>query len=138
MSGHSVRSELAETLKAASNRKVRISLELRSNRYSGVGDALTLATARERRHLTAPWRHAGPRRSQYGPRARRAHRAPWRHPHVSEQHLGAYIPELGYPFDRRGFLECELVDHVLAHVARRLTYKALTHAKTEGREDPNA
>lgn len=53
------------------------------------------------------------------------------HHHVSPKHLGAYLAEMCYRYNRRDLKECNRVDDLLGHVAGRLTYKALTDAKKE-------
>lgn len=53
------------------------------------------------------------------------------HHHVSPKHLGAYLAEMCYRYNRRDLEECERVDDLLGHVSGRLTYKALTNAEEE-------
>ncbi|MGQ0456529.1 MAG: IS1595 family transposase [Hyphomicrobium sp.] len=49
------------------------------------------------------------------------------HHHVSPKHLGAYLSEMCYRYNRREMKECDRVNDLLSHVEGRLTYKALIH-----------
>lgn len=53
------------------------------------------------------------------------------HHHVSPKHLGAYLAEMCYRYNRCGLGDGECVNDLLGHVEGRLTYKALTHDWTE-------
>jgi transposase-like protein len=47
------------------------------------------------------------------------------HHHVSPKHLGSYLSEMCYRYNRRTMGESDRVNDLLGHVSGRLTYKAL-------------
>jgi len=53
------------------------------------------------------------------------------HHHVSVKHLDNYLGEMCYRYSRRDMQEGERMNDLLAKVAGRLTYKALTHDEAE-------
>lgn len=51
------------------------------------------------------------------------------HHHVSPKHLGAYLSEMCYRYNRRAMDEGERVDDLLGRVEGRLTYRVLTNGE---------
>jgi transposase-like protein len=49
------------------------------------------------------------------------------HHHISPKHLGSYLSEMCYRYNRREMGEADRVNDLLGRVGGRLTYKALTH-----------